>query len=90
MATTHVFIVDDKTFKVHLEYLFAGTGGKNTNMSFITDLAEKIHHSKENNVMGMIADASRVRKDDNIVFYLQQTSEHEGKFFGIFKAVSDF
>lgn len=28
MATTHVFIVDDKTFKVHLEYLFAGTGGK--------------------------------------------------------------
>lgn len=90
MATTHVFIVDDKTFKVHLEYLFAGTGGKNTNMSFVTDLAEKIHHSKENNVMGMIADANRVRKDDNIVFYLQQTSEHEGKFFGVFKAVSDF
>lgn len=90
MATTHVFIVDDKTFKVHLEYLFAGTGGKNTNMSFITNLEEKIHHSKENNVMGMIADANRIRKSDNIIFYLQQTSEHEGKFFGIFKAVSDF
>ncbi|MEW6653232.1 MAG: DUF91 domain-containing protein, partial [Bacteroidota bacterium] len=26
MATTHVFIVDSTTFKVHLEYLFAGTG----------------------------------------------------------------
>ncbi len=90
MATTHVFIVDDKTFKVHLEYLFAGTGGKNTDMRFITNLEEKIHHSKENNVMGMIADANRIRKNDNIIFYLQQASEHEGKFFGIFKAVSDF
>lgn len=26
MATTHVFIVDTTTFKIHLEYLFAGTG----------------------------------------------------------------
>ena len=26
--TTHVFIVDDNTFKYHLEYMFAGTGAK--------------------------------------------------------------
>lgn len=59
-------------------------------MSFVTDLAEKIHHSKENNVMGMIADANRVRKDDNIVFYLQQTSEHEGKFLVFLKLFQIF
>ena len=26
--TTHVFIVDSTTFKMHLENLFAGTGAK--------------------------------------------------------------
>ena len=23
---THIFVVDEQTFKVHLEYMFAGTG----------------------------------------------------------------
>ena len=32
--TTHVFIVDAITFKVHLEYLFAGTGAKENHVDF--------------------------------------------------------
>jgi len=41
----------------------------------------------------MIADASRVRKGDLIIFYLQQNSHqkiYEGKFYGIFKARNDW
>ena len=32
--TTHVFIVDENTFKYHLEYLFAGTGSKDNKIDF--------------------------------------------------------
>ena len=32
--TTHVFIVDATTFKIHLEYLFAGTGAKDHRVDF--------------------------------------------------------
>jgi hypothetical protein len=34
MTTTHVFIVDTNTFKYHLEYLFAGTGAKDSYIDF--------------------------------------------------------
>lgn len=34
MVTTHVFIVDSTTFKLHLEYLFAGTGAKDYVVDF--------------------------------------------------------
>ena len=34
MMTTHVFIVDSTTFKIHLEYLFAGTGAKDNKVDF--------------------------------------------------------
>ena len=32
--TTHVFIVDDTTFKYHLEYMFAGCGAKEKVVDF--------------------------------------------------------
>ena len=32
--TTHVFIVDSTTFKLHLEYLFAGTGAQDNQIDF--------------------------------------------------------
>ena len=32
--TTHVFIVDETTFKCHLNYLFAGTGAKDKDVDF--------------------------------------------------------
>ena len=91
--TTHVFIVDSKTFKVHLEYLFAGTGAKDIKIDFNATSNTSLHYVKENMLVGMTADANRVRKGDNIIFYLQmKTSEKifEGKFFGIFKAKDDW
>jgi len=75
-----------------LEYLFAGTGAKNYridfNISESTDLPGKI----ENLLVGMIADANRIRSGDFIIFYLQQDRKHkiqDGKFYGIFKAKND-
>jgi len=90
--TTHVFIVDTNTFKYHLEYLFAGTGAKDTKVDFNNNPNTSLNHTTENNLVGMIADSQRLRKGDFVVFYLQQNySEkvYEGKFYGIFKVKED-
>lgn len=99
--TTHVFIVDDNTFKYHLEYMFAGTGaspkGKDKiervidfNNSPETSLYAGNRSATEKNLVSMMADGCRVRKDDLIIFYLQEkTGKREGKFFGVFQAVDD-
>ena len=87
--TTHVFIVDDKTFKYHLEYMFAGTGSKEKKIDFNNMKNSNLHHSTEAGLIAMMADGCRIRKDDLIIFYLQATSEHEGMFFGIFQAVDN-
>jgi len=90
--TTHVFVVDSITFKIHLEYLFAGTGAKDHKVDFNNQAESKLHHSPENMLASMIADASRIRKGDFIIFYLQQNYQEkisEGKFYGIFKAKED-
>lgn len=42
----------------------------------------------ERNLMGMIADISRIQIGDNIIFYLQATNGNQGQFFGIFRAKS--
>lgn len=89
MATIHVFIVDNITFKYHLEYQFAGTGAKDSYIDFNRSPSTKLYHSAENNLVGMIADSQRIRRDDFIIFYLQQNISqgiYEGKFYGIFKA----
>lgn len=87
--TTHVFIVDSTTFKIHLEYLFAGTGAKNYTIDFNNTPHTSMHPTIENMLIGMIADASRIRQNDNIIFYLQQGVNNEGTFYGIFRAVQD-
>lgn len=87
--TTHVFIVDDNTFKYHLEYLFCGTGAKEKVIDFNNCKNSHLHPATENSLVAMMADGCRVRKGDLIIFYLQATSEHEGKFFGVFQAVND-
>jgi predicted RNA-binding protein len=92
MVTTHVFIVDTITFKYHLEYLFAGTGAKDNVIDFNAEPNTRLPPTTENMLVGMIADSQRIRKDDYIIFYLQQSvSEeiYEGKFYGIFKAKGD-
>jgi len=91
--TTHVFIVDSTTFKLHLEYLFAGTGAKDNKIDFNDNPRTMLHQMTENMLIGMIADGSRIRQGDQIIFYLQQDFSrkiYEGKFFGIFKAKSDW
>lgn len=92
MATTHVFIVGNTTFKHHLEYQFAGTGAKDSYIDFNNSPSTKLYHSAENNLVGMIADSQRIRKGDFVIFYLQQNISqgiYEGKFYGIFKAKED-
>lgn len=89
---THVFIVNETTLKYHLEYMFAGTGA-NCDAPFLNDAgyhnpkrrSEGLTNPSERNIAAMIADISRVHAGDKIIFYLQ-AGNHEGKFYGIFKA----
>jgi len=80
LVTTHVLIVKEKTFKIHLNYLFIGTG-------FTEDKIKEIKKEKKNditekrNYYGLLADIARIRKDDKIIFYLERVG-----FFGVFQA----
>jgi len=74
MCRCQVFVVNRKTFPYHLKYLFAGTtAGKGRDDKY------KDRH------VGLLADISRVRKGDKIVFYLEEVG-----FFGIFEADSEY
>jgi len=86
--TTHVFIVDSNTFKYHLEYMFAWTWAWNKYIDFNNIDTTNLHHSSENGLLWMIADGSRIRINDLVIFYLQQNSKewiNEWKFYWIFK-----
>ncbi len=93
---THVFIVNEQTMKVHLKYLFAGTGSSN-DAPFLFDAeyinprkkSEGVTSSAERNLAAMIADVSRIRIGDKIIFYLQANNNNPGMFFGIFEAASE-
>ncbi len=87
--TTHVFIVDENTFKYHLEYMFAGTGAADKKIDFNCSSHSSLHHSTESGLVLMMADGCRVRKNDLVIFYLLATTKHEGMFYGIFQAVDD-
>ncbi|MBE6297746.1 MAG: EVE domain-containing protein [Bacteroidales bacterium] len=87
--TTHVFIVNEKSFKAHLEYLFVGTGSKDTDIDFNGLKHSQLHHQTENGLTAMMADFSRVRKDDFVIFYVQATKNKEGKFYGIYQINSE-
>lgn len=90
----HLFIVDETTFKIHLEYMFAGTGAKEVPTDFIFDPNYKWDKSfsqqkitfNEKRSVDMMTDLCRIRKDDKIIFFVQKIS----KFYGIFKAKEDF
>ena len=84
----HVFVVNQITFKQHLESMFAGTGAKNRMSLFLEKSDIKFQPTTERNLVGMIADISRIRPDDKIIFYLQATVNNPGMFFGVFKAKS--
>ncbi|WP_104722450.1 PDDEXK family nuclease [Helicobacter mesocricetorum] len=91
--TTHVFIVDAITFKYHLEYMFVGTGMKDSVIDFNNSPTTQLAPQTENTILGMVADFSRVQIGDLIIFYLQQNFQFgigEGKFFGVFKVRNKF
>lgn len=76
---THVFVVNETTFNVHLKFMFAGTG-----FSTFQPALNSISKSKydyENTFTGMIADISKVRNGDKVIFYVTGIK----KFFGIFE-----
>lgn len=95
MATTHVFIVNGITFKYHLEYMFAGTCAK-SDILYLDDANYKNTRKKEDGItsgqeiatVGMIADISRIRDKDKIIFYLIK-NKYEGAFYGVFRAVGE-
>ena len=83
--TTHVFIVNEQSFKVHLEYMFVGTGAKDKAVDFNGVSISKLHSKSENGLVAMMADFSRTRIGDYVIFYVQSTSGKEGKFYGIYQ-----
>lgn len=87
--TTHVFIVDDKSFKAHLKYMFVGTGSKDKDIDFNGQRHSALHYQTENGLTAMMADFSRVRKDDFVIFYVQASQDSEGKFYGIYQIDSE-
>ena len=91
--TTHVFIVDETTFRCHLKYMFAGTGAKDKDVDFNnsqgSDMYPNKMHAAEAGLVLMMADCSRVRDGDLVVFYMQAVGNQEGRFYGVFKASGD-
>ncbi len=83
----HIFIVNSDTLKFHLEYMFAGTGAKDKPSPFLSNPnLTKYNHNSERISVGMIADISRIRVGDKVLFYLQSSCNNPGMFFGVFKA----
>lgn len=82
----HVFIVNQNTFKVHLEYMFAGTGASDVSTDFIFDPSVLVHTQNEKRSVGMMVDLARIRKGDKIIFFVTGIA----KFYGVFEAISDF
>lgn len=92
MATTHVFIVDEQTFPVHLKYMFAGIGKtqKYDEKTPILNLSFNLKECLESKAyIGMIQDISRIRIGDEVFFYVCKTQKSEGEFFGVFEVVQD-
>lgn len=91
--TTHVLVVNENTFKCHLEYMFAATGGKEpeNDKQIITVkkiLNAELHPSLEKVCVGMLADGWRVRRGDFVIFYVVTGNDY-GKFYGIFQTIAD-
>ena len=86
--TTHVFVVDEQTFKYHLEYKFAGTGAGVKTVPFLLNPTVSFNWATERMLAGMVADISRIRIGDKVLFYLQAKGNNQGAFFGIFKVSS--
>ena len=93
MMTTHVFVVDEITFRCHLKYLFAGTGAKDKDVDFngtpTSTLYPPKKYAAEASLVAMMSDCSRLRDGDLVLFYLRSGSGRDGMFYGVFQVVGD-
>jgi hypothetical protein len=87
--TTHVFVVNEHTFKVHLEYMFAGTGSGADTVDFNCLGTTELHFSIENKLCGMLADFARTRMGDFVIFYVTASKTSNGRFYGVFQIASN-
>lgn len=76
---THVFVVNKTTFNIHLQYMFAGTGFSTYQPAIYSTSPSR--YAFEATFTGMIADISKVRPGDKVLFYVAGIK----KFFGIFE-----
>jgi len=81
---THVFIVNEETFNIHLKYMFAGTGNKQYDLPIQSICNSNIADVIEKTLIGMVADISKVRIGDKVLFYVMGCK----KFFGVFEIAS--
>lgn len=89
---THVFVVNYNTFKYHLAYMFAGTGAGDDTVPFLFNpqmISTRSESAKERKLVGMISDISRIRINDNVIFYVQAHDGIDGSFYGVFKVASN-
>ena len=86
----HIFIVNENTIPFHLKYKFAGTGAKEYKGEFLRNNDIELEGKRTERILSeMIADISRVKEGDDVIFYLQHTNTHEGMFFGSFKVAEE-
>lgn len=74
---THIFIVNRQTFKYNLEYMFTDTSAGDKKSPFLYNTSVNFNVNSEWNLVGMIADISRIQFGNNIIFYLQATGEKQ-------------
>lgn len=84
----HLFIVDENTLPVHLEYGFAGVA--KVNDCSWQDV--NVHPQSDIAQASMYADICRVHAGDDILFYLERpqndSTREGGRFFGVFSVIS--
>lgn len=85
LKLTHIFIVNEQTFKVHLEHMFAGTGYEENEPDFLSVEKDNSFADRTEQVyISMIADISKTRIGDRVAFYVTGCK----KIFGFFKIKS--
>ena len=85
----HVFIVNEQTFKIHLENMFAGTGAGSKDSSFLFNSNISLHWKTKQVLAGLNADISKVRIGDKVVFFVMANDNEPGTFYGTFEIASE-
>lgn len=88
----HLFIVNERTLPVHLEYGFAGVSKDKIEDPKDAPWLSHTDARQERPQVSLYADICRVKQGDELLFYLEKPGHdvgHEGgRFLGIFEVVS--